>query len=134
LRPTLVGLHHVALRVPDFDASLQFYTAGLGFDLLALWVEDSFPAAMIAIGSGTFLEIFGGAREIATSSPPLIHFAVRATDCDAALERAILAGAVLLRAPEVVVLHGEGAEYSAKIAFCLGLAGEEIEFLESVAF
>jgi len=35
---TVVGLHHVAVGVPDLDAGVRFYTEGLGAELL--WRSD----------------------------------------------------------------------------------------------
>ncbi len=47
----IVGLHHVAIGVPDIDQALEFYTGALGFRLLqrTRWDGD-FPAADRAIG------------------------------------------------------------------------------------
>lgn len=129
-----VALHHVALRVPDFDASLRFYTAGLGFAVLARWLEGGFPAAMIAIGGGTYIEVFGGAAQVSRPPAPLVHFAIRVPNCATALARAIDAGAAMASAPAPAVLRGDTIPYTARIAFCVGPGGEEIEFLESTDF
>ena len=47
----IVGIHHVAIGVPDFEAGLRFYTEVLGFEIVA---ETRFsgpnPAVEAAIG------------------------------------------------------------------------------------
>ena len=46
----IVGLHHVAIGVSDFDRALKFYTEGLGFEIVQRSDFDNEPAANQAIG------------------------------------------------------------------------------------
>jgi glyoxylase I family protein len=126
-----VGLHHVAVHATDFDASLRFYCQGLGFRLLSRWEEGGQPAAMLAIGGGTCLELFGGAPPGTAPVGRLLHLALRTSDCDAALERAAAAGAAIILAPEDAELPAAPRPLRVRIAFCSGPDGEEIEFLQS---
>ena len=46
----IVGLHHVAIGVNDFDKALKFYTEGLGFEIVQQGEFDNDAAANQAIG------------------------------------------------------------------------------------
>ena len=46
----IVGLHHVAIGVNDFDKALKFYTQALGFDVVQRSDIDNDGAANQAIG------------------------------------------------------------------------------------
>lgn len=46
----IVGIHHVALGVSDFDKALKFYTEGLGFVVVQESEFDSVPDVDRAIG------------------------------------------------------------------------------------
>jgi glyoxylase I family protein len=46
----IVGLHHVAIGVDDFDAALAFYTEALGFAIVQQSDFDDEPLANRAIG------------------------------------------------------------------------------------
>jgi glyoxylase I family protein len=46
----IVGLHHVAIGVNDFDKALKFYTEGLGFEVVQESEFDNDAAANQAIG------------------------------------------------------------------------------------
>jgi len=48
----LRGIHHVAIRVKDFDASLAFYTDGLGMTQTMAWGEGDKRAVMLDAGNG----------------------------------------------------------------------------------
>ena len=54
------GFHHIAMQVKDFDASLQFYTEGLGFTPTVAWGEGSQRAVMLDTGDGNYFELFAG--------------------------------------------------------------------------
>ena len=52
------GLHHVAIRVTDFDRARRFYVDTLGFQPVA-----EFPNTVLVNAGGTLLGIRGGAQE-----------------------------------------------------------------------
>jgi glyoxylase I family protein len=132
------GFHHVAIRAIDFDATLKFYSEGLG---CSVRLEFSVPgridrAAFLDLGDGRYIEVFGqgstvqseGRRRRPDEEPTegaLLHFCFRVTDVEAAYSRALAAGAVSRIAPMTAkVVEGE-------IAFVTGPNGEVIEFLRS---
>jgi len=132
------GFHHVAIRAIDFDATLKFYTEGLG---CSVHFEFSVPgridrAAFLDTGDGRYVEVFGqgstvqsqGRRRRPDEEPTegaLLHFCFRVTDVEAAYARALAAGAVSRIAPMSAQL------VAGEIAFVTGPNGEVIEFLRS---
>jgi len=124
------GFHHVAMRVGDFDRSYRFYTEGLGFVETFAWDSRGNRAAMLDAGDGNYLELFAGGEPIANPSSPMLHFALRTADCDAAIERARAAGAVVTVEPKDVDIPAQPRPYPVRIAFCQGPDGELIELFQ----
>ena len=127
------GFHHVAIRTAQWEKSLQFYTQGLGFNLRAEWGEEPRRACLLDTGDGNYLEIFereaieGGASD---GRAAIMHFAFRADDCEAAVEKARAAGAVVTVEPKVPQPFTT-LGLKTKIAFIKGPDGEIVEFFES---
>src|SRR5262245_2232312 len=106
------SFHHVAIRAADFDATIRFYTEGLG---CKVHYGFSVPgridrAAFLDIGDGRYIEVFGqgsvvqseGRRRQPDEEPTegaLLHFCFRVTDVEAAYQRALTAGAASRIAP-----------------------------------
>ena len=127
------GFHHVAIRAADWDKSLKFYLDGLGFNLRIQWGEAPRRACMLDTGDGNYLEIFE--REPLEGGPAddraaILHFALRADDCVAAVEKARAAGAVVTLEPKVPDPF-TNLGLKTKIAFVKGPDGEIVEFFES---
>jgi glyoxylase I family protein len=139
------GFHHVAIRAADFDATIAFYTKGLGF---AVRFGFSVPgridrAAFIDVGDGRYIEVFGqgstvqaeGRRRRPDEEPTegaLLHFCLRVGDVEASYAKALAAGATSRIKPRTATLSGEdGTTAEVRIAFVNGPNGEVIEFLES---
>ena len=124
------GFHHIALRAYDFEATLKFYSEGLGFKRAYGWGEGDQRAAMLDTGDGNYLEVFAGGKRPHGEDPPegaLLHFALRVADTDAAFARAVAAGARPTVEPKSVPIDGD-RPLTFRIAFCKGLDGEIIEF------
>ena len=124
------GFHHIAMRVHNFDASIKFYTEGLGFEPRVTWGEDDKRAAMLDTGDGNYLEIFAGGSDEPRSEGTVLHFALRTTDCDKAIEAARAAGAEVTVEPKDVDIRSSPV-LPARIAFCKGPDGEVIEFFQN---
>jgi glyoxylase I family protein len=140
--PTQV-FHHVAIRARDFDATVRFYTEGLG---CSVHYRFSVPeridrAAFLDVGDGRFIEVFGpgstvqseGRRRRTDEEPTegaLLHFCLRVDDVDAAFARALAAGGVERVPPGTRRLGGDPPA-EVRIAFVSGPNGEVIEFLHS---
>ncbi len=137
------GFHHVAIRAVDFDATVRFYTEGLG---CKVHYRFSVPgridrAAFLDAGDGRYIEVFGqgstvqseGRRRRPDEEPTegaLLHFCLRVTDVEASYARAIAAGATSRIAPRTAKL-GDDPPTEVEIAFVTGPNGEVIEFLRS---
>lgn len=134
------GFHHVAIKVYDFEASLQFYMDGLGFTRRYGWGEDGRSkgekdsrAVMLDTGDGNYMEVFaGGTRKPVEEAPEstVMHFAFRTTDCSAALERARAAGAKVTMEPKTVTIKGDYPT-DFRVAFVNGPDGEVVEFFQN---
>jgi len=103
-KPSIFGLR-VALTVKDYERSLKFYCDGLGIEPAAIWNNDGGQALMLNMGSAT-LEIFDETQaqiidqleaEKRISGP--IRFALQVPDLNAALERLLAHGAILVHEP-----------------------------------
>ena len=127
----------------DFDATVKFYTEGLGF---RVHFPFAIPgridrAAFLDAGDGRFVEVFGPASNVqsegrrreageARTEGALLHFCLRAADTDASYARAIAAGAES-RVEPVTRRLSETPLVEVRIAFVAGPNGEVIEFLQS---
>lgn len=124
------GFHHVALRTHDFEATIRFYTEGLGFKRRHGWGEGSKQIALLDTGDGNYFEVFANGTDEPKPEGSFFHVALRTDDVDAAVKAATDAGAVVTVEPKDVVL-GDNPPTPARIAFVKGLNGEIIEFFKS---
>ena len=128
------GFHHVAIRASDFERTLRFYIDGLGFRPAVRWGEGDRRAALLDTGDGNYMEVFAGGRRAPGDPVPegaILHYALRTTDCDAAIERARAAGANVTVEPKTLDLESDPIKISIRIAFCQGPDGEVIEFFQN---
>jgi glyoxylase I family protein len=126
------GFHHVAMKVQDFEAAVQFYKT-LGFTEKISWGEGNGRAVMLDTGDGSYLEIFAGGSGEPKPEGAVLHFALRTSNCDAALARARAAGAQVTMEPKSVDIPSRPAKTPVRIAFCKGPGGEVIEFFQNEA-
>lgn len=124
------GFHHVALRANDFDATVKFYTEGLGFVEKNNWGEGNKRAVLLDSGDGNYMEVFAGGSGEPQPEGYFFHVAFRSNNVDGAVEAAVAAGAVVTVAPKDVIL-GVNPPTPVRIAFVKGLNGEIIEFFQS---
>lgn len=124
------GFHHIAMRVHDLDASLRFYRDALGFCERICWGEGAKRAVMLDTGDGNYLELFAGGSSQPKPEGAVLHFALRTDNCDAALERARAAGAIITMEPKDVEIPSTPPT-PVRIAFCKGPDGEVIEFFQN---
>jgi glyoxylase I family protein len=124
------GFHHIAMRVKDFDASLSFYVDGLGFVPKVTWGEGNSRAAMLDTGDGNYLEIFAGGSDEPKPEGAVLHFALRTTNTDKAIEAARTAGAQITVEPKDVAIQSDPPT-EVRLAFCKGPDGEVIESFQN---
>lgn len=126
-----MGFHHVALKVKNFERSLEMYRA-LGLREIVRWGEGKGEIAMLDIGDGGRIELFAcGGDEFAVNGK-WQHFAMKVDDVEQAYAVALAAGFAPKIAPKVVPLDSKPEKMSINIAFVLGNDGEEVEFFKEV--
>ena len=125
------GFHHVAIRAHDFDASVRFYGDVLGFKEKIRWGEGDKLAIMMDAGDGNYIEIFAGGSAGPKPEGAIIHFALRTTDCDAALERARAAGVEVTKEPTSLDIPSRPQPTPVRIAFFKGPDGEVVELFQN---
>lgn len=119
------GLHHVHVkcRKDQFEEALHFYVDVLGLRQLAKQ-ED---CAILDTGDG-IIEIFNDAEEL-LGQGDIRHFAFQVDDVEACIKTVEEAGYKIKEYPIDVVFALEKPT-PARIAFCYGVLGEEVEFFQ----
>ena len=118
------GIHHVSMRCGDdaaYERVREFYCGVLGLRVFREWEGGM----MLETGTSR-IEIFrsgGGERGVGS----VRHYAFSCSDVDAAVCSVTAAGYEVFVEPRDVVLPSE-PPIRARVAFCRGPLGEEIEF------
>lgn len=150
--PLTRGFDHFALRAYNVDATVRFYTDGLGFRRVYEWQAPGLVGRCVFLdaGDGRLLELFDGASNVpgAVVTPlgdlprpsdeergsraAVVHVALRSDDVDGAYARALDHGARAVMPPTDLAQHGlEGyPDAVIRIAFVYGLDGEVVEFIQ----
>lgn len=120
------GIHHVSLKCCDrqeYEKVLHFYHEILGLEIIRSW-----PA-------GTMLDTGNGIVEIFTDGEDhpgqgaVRHFALATDDVDGCVSRIRQEGYEIFVEPKEIAIPSKPA-FPARIAFCRGPLGEEIEFFQ----
>ena len=120
------GLHHISLKCAteeDFDRTKSFYIDLLGFTVVRQWPEG----IMLSFGNGQ-LEIFcngNGVKEIGA----IRHMAFATDDVEGIVSIVKASGYEVFIEPKDIVI-GSDPEFHARMAFCYGPLGEQIEFFK----
>lgn len=117
------GLHHISMKcatAEEFDKAKEFYLNVLGLSVKREWKDG----VMIDTGNG-LIEIFSNGEGSRTKGA-IRHFALFTDDVDELAEKIKSAGYEVFIEPNDIVIHSE-PEYPARMAFCTGPLGEEIE-------
>lgn len=119
------GMHHVCMKCcseAQFEETKKFYGEILGLEQVR-----AFPnGLMYQIGGGVLLEIFSDGNQ---SLPQGVwqHIALATQDVDGCVEAVRAGGYPITMEPRDIVVASE-PPMPARIAFCIGPMGEEIEF------
>ncbi len=128
LSAEITGIHHVALKccgIAEFERTVYFYRDLLGLCEVRRWGEGENSAVMLDTGEG-LLEIFAnGAERLGMGA--LRHIALATPDTDACIEAVRAAGYRVISEPVDICIPSV-PPYPARIAFCEGPVGEEVEF------
>ena len=128
MTPKITGIHHIALKAKGLEAfsrMVAFYHDILGLPIVRTWGSSENPAMMLDTGAG-LLELFANAPD-ELSAGALRHMAFAVEDTDACIEAVRAAGYQITMEPTDIVIASE-PPYPARIAFCIGPVGEEVEF------
>ena len=129
--PSMIhGIHHLAVYCKgseNFDEAIRFYRDVLGCSVARSWMSGETRCAMVDTGAG-MLELFSSATA-ALPAGIFAHLAFATADTDACIAAVRTAGYEILKEPFDIVIPST-LPYPARIAFCRGPAGEEIEFFE----
>lgn len=122
----VTGIHHVSMKcgnAEDFRRAKAFYCEILGLPVWREWPEG----VLIDTGSG-MIEIFNnGDSELRQGA--IRHFALADTDVDATVQKVRQAGYEVFVEPRDISIKPEPG-YPARIAFCVGPLGEQIELFQ----
>ena len=125
------GIHHVALKcdgAEEFQKTIHFYRDILQLELVRQWGEEASRGAMLSTGNG-LLEIFASGKKLPQGA--IRHFALQTSDPDACIQAVRDAGYTVTVEPKDIVIASQ-PPFPARIAFCIGPVGEEIEFFQEV--
>ena len=121
--------HHIALKVKNFDAVVNFYKEVLGLKEKLSWTMNDNPAIMLEMADGGIVEVFGGNTDESEANSRWGHLAVLVDDVPGAYQKALSLGATSQIEPTKTAIEGTST-MKVEIAFVGGLAGEVIEFFK----
>ena len=130
MKNNIKGIHHIALKCPgveSYDKTVSFYRDILELPVARSWGEGLSSGIMLDTGAG-MLEIFANGEGLPTESL-VRHFAFEVEDTDACIETVRSANYEITMEPTDIVINSN-PPYPARIAFCKGPLGEEIEFFK----
>ena len=125
-QPGITGIHHVSMKcgTPEaFARARSFY-----LDVLGLTVRREWPAGIMFDTGCGLIEIFSNGPGIEQKGA-VRHFALATDDVDGMAERVRAAGYEVFIEPNDIIIKSE-PEFPARMAFCFGPLGEEIEFFQ----
>lgn len=120
----ITGIHHVSLKTSsdiEYEKTISFYSDILELPIVRTWNKG----IMFDTGNG-LVEIFNDG-EGALPKGMIRHFAFAVNDVDAVISKVKNAGYEVFIEPKDIVIPSE-VPFPARIAFCFGPLGEEIEF------
>ena len=122
----ITGVHHVSMKCgteDEFRKAKYFYLGTLGFRVKREWPDG------IMIDTGNcMLEIFSNGPGIKAKGA-IRHIAFGTDDVDGLVRKVKRAGYRVFIEPNDLVIRSE-PELPARMAFCFGPLGEEIEFFQ----
>ena len=125
------GVHHIAIKcngVAHFEKTMHFYHTLLGMPIVREWsTNEGLPCAMVDIG-GSMMEIFSNAEDVLPQGT-LRHLAFAVDSVDECISVVREAGYQITMEPTDICIPSN-PPYPARIGFCIGPVGEEIEFFQ----
>lgn len=122
----ITGIHHICIKTSSEDESSKvksFYCDLLGLPIVRTW-DQGF---MFDTGNG-LVEVFTNA-DSQLPQGVIRHFAFSVKDVDSIVTKVSEAGYEIFLGPKDILL-GNNNPLPARIAFCHGPLGEDVEFFE----
>ncbi|SDI74734.1 glyoxylase I family protein [Pseudobutyrivibrio sp. 49] len=120
----ITGIHHISMKCGsevELNKTKDFYINLLGLKMLRTW-----PDGIMIDAGNTLLEIFTNGEGIKELGA-IRHIAFATDNVDEIIEKVRSAGYEVFKEPTDVVIAST-PELPAKVAFCYGPLGEEVEF------
>ncbi len=120
----ITGVHHISMKCSseiELNKVKDFYINLLGFKILRTW-----PDGIMIDAGNTLLEIFSNGEGIKEKGA-IRHVAFATDNVDEIIEKVKGTGYEVFIEPKDIVINST-PEFPARMAFCYGPLGEEIEF------
>lgn len=125
----VTGIHHVSFKCnkgKQLEKVIAFYTETLGLTILRQWGTDYDDPIGVMFDTGNgIIEVFSNAENDLPQGV-IRHFALAVTDVDELAQRIESDGYEVFIKPKDIIIPSEDP-LKARIAFCYGPLGEEIE-------
>lgn len=119
------GIHHISLNCindKEYEKKLYFYNKILGLKIMRKWNNER--SVMLDSGNG-YIEILNNAT-VSLSQGTIRHFAFSVDNVDKYINQVRKEGYQITVEPKDVILD----TLKARVGFCIGPVGEEIEFFQ----
>lgn len=120
------GIHHVSMKCcndDEYNRVCDFYKSVLGLSVARVWDGGT----MFAAGD-SLIEVFTDGEK-PLEKGVIQHFAFRTNDVDACVKAVLNAGYEVFTGPMDIEIPSNPS-LPARMAFCYGPLGEEIEFFQ----
>ncbi len=121
------GIHHISLTCTSenqYKETIHFYHQILGLEIWKEW-----PKGIMLKTGMDVVEVFLKEEQPDLNQGAIRHFAFATEDVNACVQAVCLAGYSVTVEPKNVEIASTPV-YSARVAFCIGPVGEEIEFFQ----
>ena len=131
------GLHHVAIRTQDLDASVKFYTEVLGMKTVVAFEPDERAFVQLDEGDGSIVELMQDDKQVEPAAERNVHwhYALRPTRIEEVMAAVEAAGMQITVPTKAVTLTNTATDppsaLPVKVAFFLGPDGEVIELFQN---
>ncbi len=131
------GLHHVAVRTHDLDASVTFYTDVLGMKVVTAFSPDVRSFVHLDTGDGSILELMQDDKPIEPAAERGVHWHLcfGTTRIEEAMKVIEAAGMKVTVPVKAVTLTNTATNppspMPVKVAFFIGPSGELVELFQN---
>ena len=131
------GLHHVAVRTHDLDASVKFYTEVLQMKVVTAWSPDERSFVHLDTGDGSILELMQDDKAIEPAQERGVHWhlcfgTTRIEEAMKVIEAAGMKVTVPVKSAKLKnTATNPPSDVSIKVAFFIGPSGELVELFQT---